>query len=169
MRWYRCRPPSCSLRRRNEAAVASPRPYGVMSHHRSRRRSPASICAARPRSPSRSGPSGQDPKTLIGKDSQFSGGDCAGFDVLASASAVRQYHPDAVRERAAETDCVAGVVGFELRCAQRKFISLRCRVSSDSGAPAETAAVPTENDLLRWGWTVFLTAVAVSPTLRTAH
>jgi hypothetical protein len=68
-----------------------------------------------------------------------------------------------------ETDCVAGVVGFELRCAQRKFISLRCRVSSDSGAPAETAAVPTENDLLRWGWTVFLTAVAVSPTLRTAH
>jgi hypothetical protein len=64
---------------------------------------------------------------------------------------------------------VAGVVGFELRCAQRKFISLRCRVSSDSGDPAETAAVPRENDLLRWGWTVFLTAVAVSPTLRTAH
>jgi hypothetical protein len=53
-----------------------------------------------------------------------------------------------------ETDCVAGVVGFELRCAERKFISLRCRVSSDSGAPAETAAVSRENDLLRWGWTV---------------
>src|SRR5580704_2529181 len=52
---------------------------------------------------------------------------------------------------AAETDCVAGVVGFELRCAERKFISLRCRVSSDSGTPAETAAVPRENDLLRWG------------------
>src|SRR5580700_7451768 len=50
--------------------------------------------------------------------------------------------------------CVAGVVGFELRCAERKSISLRCRVSSDSGAPAETAAVPRENDLLRWGWTV---------------
>src|SRR5580704_10838522 len=49
-----------------------------------------------------------------------------------------------------ETDCVAGVVGFELRCAERIFISLRCRVSSDSGAPAETAAVPRENDLLRW-------------------
>ena len=35
---------------------------------------------------------------------------------------------------------MAGVVGYELRCAERKFISLRCRVSSDSGAPAETAA-----------------------------
>jgi hypothetical protein len=47
-----------------------------------------------------------------------------------------------------ETDCVAGHIGLELRCAERKFISLRCRVSSDSGAPAETAAVPRENDLL---------------------
>jgi hypothetical protein len=68
-----------------------------------------------------------------------------------------------------ETDCVAGVVGFELRCAERKFISLRCRVSSDSGAPAETAAVPRENDLLRWGWTVSSPPVAVSPTLRNAR
>ena len=49
---------------------------------------------------------------------------------------------------ALETDCVAGHVGFELRCAERKFISLTSRVSSDSGAPAETAAVPRENDLL---------------------
>jgi hypothetical protein len=47
-----------------------------------------------------------------------------------------------------ETVCVAGVVGFELRCAERKFISLRCRVISDSSASAETAAVPRENDLL---------------------
>ena len=54
------------------------------------------------------------------------------------------------RTHIAETDCVAGVVGLELRCAERIFISLRCRVSSDSGAPAETAAVPRENDLLRW-------------------
>jgi hypothetical protein len=45
---------------------------------------------------------------------------------------------------------VADHIGFELRCAERKFISLTCRVSSDSGAPAETAAVPRENDLLRW-------------------
>jgi len=34
----------------------------------------------------------------------------------------------------AETDCVAGHIGLELRCAERKFISLRCRVSSNSGA-----------------------------------
>jgi hypothetical protein len=68
--------------------------------------------------------------------------------VLASASAVRQYHPDAVRERAAETDCVAGHIGFELRCAERKFISLRYRVSSDLRGVAQTAAVSRENDLL---------------------
>src|SRR5580700_9349421 len=47
-----------------------------------------------------------------------------------------------------ETDCVAGVVGFELRCAERKFISLARRAVSDSSASAETAAVPRENDLL---------------------
>src|SRR5580700_6499435 len=50
-----------------------------------------------------------------------------------------------------ETDCVAGVVGLELRYAERKFISLTCRVSSDSSTPAETAAVPRGNDLLRRG------------------
>jgi hypothetical protein len=34
-------------------------------------------------------------------------------------------------------DCTAwlGVVGFELRCAERKFISLKCHVSSDSEPP----------------------------------
>jgi hypothetical protein len=44
-----------------------------------------------------------------------------------------------------ETDCVAGHVGFELRCAERKFISLTCLASSDSDDTAQTAAVPREN------------------------
>jgi hypothetical protein len=69
-------------------------------------------------------------------------------EALLRAKTRCSYH--ASEKRFAEIDCVAGVVGFELRCAERKFISLRCRVSSDSGAPAETAAVPRENDLLRW-------------------
>jgi hypothetical protein len=47
-----------------------------------------------------------------------------------------------------ETDCVAGHIGFELRCAERKFISLRCRVSSNLGDPDQTAVVFSENDLL---------------------
>ena len=54
----------------------------------------------------------------------------------------------ACREHIGETDCMAGVVGFELRCAERKFISLTRRAVSDSSASAETAAVPRENDLL---------------------
>jgi hypothetical protein len=37
---------------------------------------------------------------------------------------------------------------FELRCAERKFISLTRRAVSHSSASAETAAVPRENDLL---------------------
>jgi hypothetical protein len=49
---------------------------------------------------------------------------------------------------ARETDCMAGHIGLELRCAERKFISLTCRAVSDSGASAETIAVPWENDLL---------------------
>jgi hypothetical protein len=48
----------------------------------------------------------------------------------------------------AETDCVAGHIGFELRCAERKIISLRYRVSSDLRGAAQTAAVSRENDLL---------------------
>jgi hypothetical protein len=36
---------------------------------------------------------------------------------------------------------VAGHIGLELRCAERKIMSLTCRVSSVSGTPAETAAV----------------------------
>jgi hypothetical protein len=48
----------------------------------------------------------------------------------------------------AETDCVAEHVGFELQRAERKFISLTCRASSDSDDTAQTAAVPWENDLL---------------------
>src|SRR5580693_5012638 len=62
-----------------------------------------------------------------------------------------------------QTDCVAGHVGLELRCAGRKIISLICRVSSDSGTPAETAAVPVENDLLCWRSGPLPTAVAFSP------
>jgi hypothetical protein len=54
-----------------------------------------------------------------------------------------------------ETDCVAGVIGLELRCAERRFISLKRRAVLDSCASAETAGVPRENDLLRWGWTIF--------------
>jgi hypothetical protein len=47
-----------------------------------------------------------------------------------------------------ETDCVAGHIGFELRCAERKFISLTSRAVSDSGDMAQTLAVSAENDLL---------------------
>jgi hypothetical protein len=61
-----------------------------------------------------------------------------------------------IRKAGGETDCMAGVVGYELRCAERKIISLRCRVSSDSGAPAETAAVPRENAVLDVVAAVFL-------------
>jgi hypothetical protein len=48
----------------------------------------------------------------------------------------------------AETDCVAGHIGFELRCAERKFISLTSRVSSDLGGLDQTAVVFWGNDLL---------------------
>ena len=47
-----------------------------------------------------------------------------------------------------ETDCVAGVVGLELRCAQRNSISLTCRASWDSGDSAQTVAVAREDNLL---------------------
>src|SRR5580700_8714768 len=47
-----------------------------------------------------------------------------------------------------ETDCVAGHIGFELRCAERKFIPLTSRAVSDSGDMAHTLAVSAENNLL---------------------
>jgi hypothetical protein len=37
-----------------------------------------------------------------------------------------------------ETDCVAEHIGFELRCAERKFISLNIRQGSDSREPTQT-------------------------------
>jgi hypothetical protein len=40
----------------------------------------------------------------------------------------------------AETDCVAGHIGFELRCAERMFISLRNRRASDLRRGAQTFA-----------------------------
>src|ERR1700693_5706795 len=42
-----------------------------------------------------------------------------------------------------ETDCVAGHIGFELRCAKRRFISLTSRASSGSRYPSQTVAVST--------------------------
>jgi hypothetical protein len=39
-----------------------------------------------------------------------------------------------------ETDCVAGHIGFELRCAERMFISLRNRRASDLRRGAQTFA-----------------------------
>src|ERR1700680_1039512 len=39
----------------------------------------------------------------------------------------------------AETDSVAGHIGFELRCAERIFISLNMRQFSDSQEPQQTA------------------------------
>ena len=47
----------------------------------------------------------------------------------------------------AETDCVAGHIGFELRCAERKFISLTSRGCLDSGDSAQTVAVSREDNL----------------------
>ena len=44
--------------------------------------------------------------------------------------------------RFVETDCVAGQIGLELRCAERKFISLTSRASSDSGDSAQTVTSP---------------------------
>ena len=44
------------------------------------------------------------------------------------------------RAHISETDCMAGVIGLELRCAERKFISLTSRVVWDSATSAETAA-----------------------------
>jgi hypothetical protein len=41
----------------------------------------------------------------------------------------------------AETDCVAGHIGLELRCAKRKFISLNVRQYSDLPAPVQTRHV----------------------------
>jgi hypothetical protein len=42
----------------------------------------------------------------------------------------------------AETDSVAGHIGFELRCAERIFISLRNRRGLDLRKPVETVAHP---------------------------
>jgi hypothetical protein len=42
----------------------------------------------------------------------------------------------------AETDSVAGHIGFELRCAERIFISLRNRIGSDLRKPVQTVAPP---------------------------
>jgi hypothetical protein len=47
-----------------------------------------------------------------------------------------------------ETDCVAGHIGFELRCAERKFISLTSRPNSVLRETAQTVAVSRENNLL---------------------
>jgi hypothetical protein len=47
-----------------------------------------------------------------------------------------------------ETDCMPGHVGFELRCAERKFISLTSRASLDLGDMVQTVASSRENDLL---------------------
>jgi hypothetical protein len=41
----------------------------------------------------------------------------------------------------AETDCMAGHIGLELRCAKRKFISLNVRQYSDLPAPVQTRHV----------------------------
>jgi hypothetical protein len=41
-----------------------------------------------------------------------------------------------------ETDSVAGHIGFELRCAERKFISLRNHRGSDLRKPVQTIAPP---------------------------
>jgi hypothetical protein len=49
----------------------------------------------------------------------------------------------------AETDSVAGHIGFELRCAGRIFISLRCRRSSELLGLAQTVAPSQENNILR--------------------
>src|SRR5580704_18468254 len=52
------------------------------------------------------------------------------------------------RDTTRETDCVAGVVGFELRCAERKFISLTSRPNLDLRDTAQTVAVSREDNLL---------------------
>jgi hypothetical protein len=48
----------------------------------------------------------------------------------------------------AETDCMAGHIGLELRCAERKFISLTSRPNSDWRDIAQTVAVSREDNLL---------------------
>jgi hypothetical protein len=50
-----------------------------------------------------------------------------------------------------ETDSVAGHIGFELRCAERIFISLRNRIGSDLRKPVQTVATSQENNLLCGG------------------
>jgi hypothetical protein len=47
-----------------------------------------------------------------------------------------------------ETDCVAGVIGLELRCAEGEFISLRSRPNSDLHDTAQTVVVSREDNLL---------------------
>jgi hypothetical protein len=46
-----------------------------------------------------------------------------------------------------ETDCM-GHIGFELRCAERKFISLTSRPNLDLRDTAQTVAVSREDNLL---------------------
>jgi hypothetical protein len=67
-----------------------------------------------------------------------------------------------------ETDCMAGHIGFELRCAERKFISLRCRVS---WIWATRTRLPWSSRRMIFSARAgpFLTAVAFSLTLRAAH
>jgi hypothetical protein len=43
---------------------------------------------------------------------------------------------------------VAGHIGFELRCEERKFISLNIRQYSDSPEPAQTVLLSQENNFL---------------------
>ena len=52
------------------------------------------------------------------------------------------------RAHMGETDCVAGVIGLELRCAERKFISLTSRPNLDLRDTAQTVAVSREDNLL---------------------
>jgi hypothetical protein len=49
-----------------------------------------------------------------------------------------------------ETDCVAGHIGLELRCAKRKFISLRSPANSDSVEPGPEGRRSRENNMLCW-------------------
>src|SRR5580700_4051495 len=65
--------------------------------------------------------------------------------------------------------CVAGHIGFELRCAERKFISLTSRRNSDLRDTAQMVALSREDNLLWLGPDCFLIAVALSPILRAAH
>ena len=89
----------------------------------------------------------QDGRIVAEHPRSFGRGETIYDPSLAKLGARRDFH-------LSESNCEAGLIGLELRCAERKFISLTSRPNSDLRDTAQTVAVSREDNLLCQGRTV---------------